>query len=89
MLTDAVGFAIDPENIKQTPKEIPLFFVSGALDPVGGFGKGVKEAAMMYKRAGMAHVALKLYPDDRHEILNETDRQQVFADLYRWMKKGF
>ena len=38
-----------------------------------------------FKEAGMENVQMKLYPEDRHELLNEVDRQEVYADVYRWL----
>ena len=67
------------------PKELPVFFVAGEMDPVGDFGKGVLKVVSMFKNIGMKNVKVKLYPDDRHEILNETDRGQVYMDLYQWL----
>lgn len=67
------------------PKDLPVFFVAGEDDPVGDFGKGVLKVVDMFKKTGMKNVTEKLYPTDRHEILNETDRQQVYNDLYNWM----
>ena len=52
-------------------------FISGAEDPVGGYGKGVEKAASLYRKAGIEDVRLVLFPDDRHEILNELDRDVV------------
>lgn len=71
--------------LSNMPKELPVFFVAGEDDPVGDYGKGVRKAVAMFKEIGMKHVSLKLYPTDRHEILNETDREQVYDDLYRWL----
>jgi alpha-beta hydrolase superfamily lysophospholipase len=68
------------------PKDLPVFFVAGEEDPVGDFGKGVRRAARMVREAGVRNVSVKLYPEDRHEILNELDRQQVYEDLARWME---
>lgn len=69
------------------PKDLPVFFVAGEEDPVGDFGKGVRRAAQICRDAGVQKVDLKLYPNDRHEILNELDRQKVYEDLLRWMKE--
>ena len=44
------------------------------------------EAAESFTKAGMKHVEVKLYPQDRHEILNETDRDTVWADILAWLK---
>ena len=58
-------------------KDIPIMFISGAEDPVGGYGKGVEKAVSLYRKAGIEDVRLVLFPDDRHEILNEMDRDVV------------
>lgn len=71
------------------PKELPVFFVAGKDDPVGNFGKSVVKVYKEYQNLGMKDVSIKLYKDDRHEILNETDRYQVYEDLYRWMNQRF
>ena len=75
----------DKKLLSRMPKNLPVFFVAGEDDPVGDYGKGVLKAANMFKNAGMQNVKVKLYPTDRHEILNETDREQVYDDLYSWL----
>ena len=84
-LFEAVNFSCDPEKAQLIPKKLPLFFVSGDRDPVGGLSKGVMDAYHLYKDAGVLDITYKLYENDRHEILNETDRQVVFEDLLAWM----
>ena len=84
-LFEAVNFSCNPENAAKIPKKLPLFIVSGEQDPVGGLGKGVKDVYDMYKETGMHDLTYKLYENDRHEILNETDKQVVFEDLLAWM----
>lgn len=69
------------------PVELPVIFVSGAEDPVGSNGVGVTRVFRKYEAHGMTDVEMKLYAGDRHEILNETDREEVYEDLYRWMEK--
>ena len=71
--------------LSRMPKSLPVFFVAGEDDPVGDYGKGVLKAVDMFKNIGMQNVKVKLYPTDRHEILNETDREQVYDDLYSWL----
>ena len=75
----------DKKLLSQIPKDLPVFFVSGQDDPVGSFGKEVENAAQSLRDAGLKNVELKLYPDDRHEILNETDKEIVYEDLYKWL----
>lgn len=69
------------------PRTVPVLFMSGGKDPVGNFGKDVEKLFRLYKEAGVKDVSMKLYENDRHEVLNEQDRQQVYEDLYRWMKE--
>ena len=77
----------DKNLLARIPKDLTVFFVAGEEDPVGDFGKGVRRAAQMCRDAGVQKVDLKLYPNDRHEILNELDRQQVYEDLLCWMEE--
>ena len=69
------------------PVEIPVIFVSGAEDPVGSNGVGVTRVFRKYEAHGMTDVEMKLYAGDRHEILNEQDRQQVYEDIWKWMEE--
>ena len=72
---------------EEIPKTLPVFFVSGIQDPVGDFGKGVLQVYGRFKENGMKDVSIKLYKNDRHEILNECDRELVFKDLLEWMEQ--
>ena len=76
----------DKTLLDRIPKDLPILFVSGQDDPVGDFGKGVQAAYESVKKIGCKNVDIKLYPNDRHEILNELDRKQVYEDLYNWMQ---
>lgn len=67
------------------PKTLPILFAAGVDDPVGGFGKGVRKVYEKYCKADLQDVNLRLYAGDRHELLNETDRQQVYEDFLEWM----
>ena len=74
------------KNLMSIPKDMPIFFVSGEEDPVGDYGEGVIGAKNAMVRAGLENVSMKLYPGDRHEILNETDRDIVYQDIYEWLE---
>ena len=75
------------ESVYMIPKGLPVLFLSGADDPVGEFGKGVRKIYEKYRAAGIKDVTLRLYTGDRHELLNETDRAQVYEDLLNWLEK--
>ncbi len=74
-------------SIAQIPEDLPILFTAGADDPVGAFGRGVMKVYRKYKSAGMRKVAVKLYAGGRHEILNETIREQVYEDLFVWCER--
>ena len=80
------GIEAAQKGADRIPKTLPLLVASGADDPVGGFGTGVREVYEGYQKSGMQDVSLRLYETDRHEILNETDRQTVYADILAWLK---
>ncbi|MET0386149.1 MAG: alpha/beta hydrolase, partial [Polyangiales bacterium] len=67
------------------PKRLPIYLIAGALDPVGRAGRGPRALADAYTRAGLHDVTLKLYPNARHEMLNETNRDEVTADVIGWL----
>lgn len=71
----------DLEALKRMPPELPLLLFSGDSDPVGGMGRGVEQVAREMRDAGMKHVEVRLYPGGRHEILNETNRDEVVRDV--------
>lgn len=73
------------ENLQHMPKQLPVFFIAGDKDPVGNYAEGVRKAYESFKKAGMEKVTMKLYPEDRHELLNELDKEQVYSDLYPWI----
>lgn len=72
-------------NLDRVPKDLPIFLVAGDKDPVGSWGEGPKNVAKRYEKLGFTDVSLKLYAEDRHEILNETDRAVVEQDLGDWI----
>ncbi len=74
-----------PEHLQRMNKQLPVLFVSGQEDPVGDAGEGVRRAHRAFEEAGMQQATLRLYPDCRHELLNERNRDQVYADLLTWM----
>ena len=68
-------------------RELPVYFIAGAKDPVGNNGKGVRKVVDLFKQYGMQNVQCKLYPYDRHEILNELDRYMVYEDVRNWLEE--
>lgn len=69
------------ENLAKIDVNKPIAIFSGDKDPVGGNGKLVNKLYNQYKTLGVKDLSLKLYPDARHEILNEVNRAEVYADF--------
>lgn len=74
------------ENLQKIPKKLPIFMVSGTDDPVGDYGEGVQRACHSLQEAGVENIRLKMYEQDRHELLNETDKAVVMQDIYDWIQ---
>jgi len=72
------------QALARIPAEMPILIIGGALDPVGGAGR-LSLLADAYRRGGKANVLLTLYPEGRHEMLNETNRDEFVADLLDWI----
>ena len=77
----------DPKNLDAMKKDLPVFFIAGGDDPVGGYGAGVRQAAAEFEKHGMEQVDVKIYPLCRHEIHNEINRQEVYDDVAMWIEK--
>lgn len=72
---------------RQFPKDLPTLVISGKEDPVGGFGKGVQYVYDNLAKNG-ANVELKFFEGARHELFNETNRDEVFSYLVAWLEDG-
>ena len=77
----------DPAFLARMPKDLPLLFLAGDADPVGEQGKGVRRAIQSLKDAGVQNIESKFYPGARHELLVETNHQEVFEDIGSWLEK--
>ena len=69
------------------PLSMHILMLSGSKDPIGDYGKGVEEVYKKLKKTGHKNVTMKLYEDARHEILNETNRQEVYEDIINWLNE--
>lgn len=85
-LVEAVKYVGTAECVSKMRSSMPLLVVSGDSDPVGNLGEGTTAAFEAFKKGGIKDATLKLYKGDRHEILHEMDREQVFQDLYQWLE---
>lgn len=73
------------DRLGRIPSGLPVLILSGEEDPVGAYGKKVMNLYELYKRQGLRDVQIKLYPEMRHEILNERERNEVYNDILNWL----
>ncbi len=77
--------AQDVELMQRMDEDMPILFISGEDDPVGNFGKGVKQAVNAFYQSGMNNVESILYPECRHKLINELNKEEVFQDVLEWL----
>lgn len=82
---DGVFFVNKIENVKKTPKKLPIYIFSGNNDPVGEYGSGIQSVYKLFKDAGILDIQMVLYEGGRHEMLNEINHKEVRADLLAWL----
>lgn len=75
----------DLNSMKAMDKGLAVLFLSGSRDPVGKNGAGMQRVADAFRDAGMKDITVKLYPEARHEVFNEVNRQEVYDDLLSWL----
>lgn len=75
------------ENLRSVPKNLPIYIFSGEKDPVGKNVKGVMKLINTYKNLNINNVDYKFYKDGRHEMLNETNKDEVMKDVITWIEK--
>ena len=74
-----------PEEIKKIRKELPVYIFSGSADPVGDMGDSPTALILAYRHLEIKDLESVLYPDARHETLNETNREEVTESLLSWL----
>lgn len=85
-LLGGIKFVGSQKNINKMQKDLPILFISGTEDPVGDYGAALKKIINRFNKAGISDVTLKMYEGARHEVLNETNKREVFSDVLNWMQ---
>ena len=83
----AIHYSCNPSNVIKMKKDLPILLVSGDCDPVGDNGEGVKKSYELIKMVGSLDVTMKLYENDRHEVLNELNREEVYEYIKVWLEE--
>ena len=79
----------ETSNINKMVKNLPVLLFAGDMDPVGNYGKGTKEVYEKMKKCGVKDIELVLYEDGRHEMLNETNKMDVYQMILNWITSKF
>ncbi len=74
-----------PTSFEKINRDLPIYIISGDMDPVGRYGKGVIQLNKFYKKLNFTNVQYKLYPNARHELHNEINRDEVFFNIEKWL----
>ena len=82
---DALPNLTRPDRLVHIPKDLPVYIFSGSRDPVGEDAKSLERLLAAYRRAGLRSVTHRFYAGGRHEMLNETNRDEVMRDLLAWL----
>jgi alpha-beta hydrolase superfamily lysophospholipase len=87
MFTSARAMA-DPDRVAKMRSDLPVYVVVGEMDPVNGQLALVHELVRRYQAAGLQEVTLVTYPEARHEVFNETNRDEVVSDMLGWLDRA-
>lgn len=83
VLTKLAG---EKETIEKTPKDLPIFLVSGDEDVLGEYGQGVIRLEEAFRKAGVKEVITHLYPGARHSLIQDSNCKEVIKDIYDWIE---
>ena len=84
----ALGRMYAADALESIQKELPVLIFSGEEDPIHEHGRGLERLVAGYEAAGLRNVSKRVYARGRHEMFNETNRDEVVADLLAWLEKN-
>lgn len=85
-LLEGIELINNSQNIKRIPSDLSIFLISGSTDPVGNYTKGVLQTYQRFKQADIDDVTYKFYENARHELLNETNKEEISSDIIQWIQ---
>jgi alpha-beta hydrolase superfamily lysophospholipase len=84
-LLEAAGKLTHPNRLRRVPKTLPVLMLAGSEDPVSKGERGPRALERAYHGVGMRDVTVRIYPGGRHELFNDTCRDEVIGDLAAWL----
>ena len=88
-LFECMKKSCDPSYLVKVKKDLPILFVSGDCDIVGECGKGIEKIFNLMTSVGSIDVTMKLFENDRHELLLELDKKDIYEYIRVWIEKKF
>ena len=86
-MLDALADTGDAARLAGIRGDLPIYLLSGDADPLAGGGALIELVADRYRQGGVKDVTVALYPGARHEVFNETNRDEITADLIAWLDR--
>ncbi len=86
-LFQMIEYIQNPSHEEKIPKKLPIFFLTGSSDPVGHYGKDIRELSGRYRELGIKDVTFRIYYGARHELLNELEYDRTQKDILEWLNK--
>ena len=74
-------------SLLKIPQDLPIYIFSGSQDPVHGGQADLDRLVDAYRKCGLAQITYKLYPGGRHEMFNETNKDEVLSELVLWLEE--
>jgi alpha-beta hydrolase superfamily lysophospholipase len=87
-LLGALDEIANPGRQALIPKQLPIYVIAGTRDPVSANSKGLTQLLCAYRAAGLQRVSYRFYPEARHELFNETNRDEVTRELLAWLDQA-
>ena len=87
-LLGALDEIAKPARQERIPKQLPIYVIAGTRDPVSAYGRGLEQLLSAYHAAGLQRVTCRFYPEARHELFNETNRDEVTRELLAWLDEA-
>nr|WP_026909026.1 alpha/beta hydrolase [Paucisalibacillus globulus] len=87
-LMTGISYIHNPKLNARIRKDLPILFISGEEDPVGNYGKGIWKTASLYERQGIQNIITVLFEGARHEVLNETNKSEVYDGMLQWILRN-
>lgn len=86
-LKDLASRAIDSKKLANIPAKLPIMILSGNQDPVGSYGQAVPKIVEDLNKVGVEDITVKMYPECRHELLNEPEKEEVMQDIFAFLSE--